>query len=310
MDGVLLDLRYALRSLRQSPGFAAAASLTLALASGANTLLFSVISFVLLRPIPYADPDRLVFIAERQPALPEASLAYPTFLDLRAETGQVFSHFAAFRRDNFNLTGAGEPERLRGRMVSAELFPALGTPAALGRIFRPEEDRPGAPRTAVLSWEVWQRRFGGDRTVLGRSIELDGEPYEVIGVLRREFRFFSGADVYVPIGLWQDGYRDRGQHPGIYGIGRLRPGVTQARALAVLDSVYQLLEQQYPQSYKGDRASVASLRDQLIGEVRTPLLVLWGAVAMVLLIAGANVANLLLARASARQQEIAVRLAM
>jgi putative ABC transport system permease protein len=310
VNGFLLDVRYALRSLRQSPGFALAAALTLALGIGANTLLFSVVSFVLLRPLPYADPDRLMFVAERQAALPEASLAYPTFLDLREAAGQAFSHFAAFRRESFNLTGAGEPERLRGRMVSADLFPALGTPAFLGRTFRPEEDAPGAPRTAVLSWELWQRRVGGDRGVLGRSIELNGEPFEVIGVLRREFRFFSGADLYVPIGLWQDLYRDRGHHPGIYGIGRLRPGVTHAHGLAVLDSVHERLEQQYPESNKGSRAKLEPLRDELIGEVRTPLLVLWGAVAMVLLIAGANVANLLLARASARQQEIAVRLAM
>jgi len=310
MDGLLLDVKYALRSLRQSRGFTVAAVVTLALGIGANTLLFSVISFVLLRPLPYADPDRLVVVTERQDRMQEVSLSYPNFLDYRAGSRGLFSHFAATRRHSFNLTGTGEPERVRGRMVSADLFPALGISPVLGRAFRPEEDAPGAPRVVVLTWELWQRRFGGDASILGRSIEMSGEPYEVVGVLPRSFRLFSGADAYVPLGQWADSFKDRGMHPGIYGVARLRPGVTREQAQVALDAVAARLDEQYPGSNRGDRTNVEGMGDAVVGESRKPLLVLWGAVVFVLLIAGANVANLLLARASARQQEIAVRLAM
>jgi len=310
MDGFLLDLRYAFRSLRQSPGFALATVLTLALGIGANTLLFSVISFVLLRPAPFVSPDRLVLITERQTVLSELSVAYPNFTDWRAQADKHFTHFAATRRDSFSLAGNGEPEQLKARMVSADLFPALGVAPAAGRSFRLEEDVPGGPRTAMISWELWQRRFGGDRGLLGRSIDLSGKPYEVIGVLPPGFRLFRVADLYVPIGLWKDAFPERGSHPGISVVGRLRPGVTREQANAALDAVAGRLEKDYPQSNTGSRVKVKPLGDALIGDARTPLLVLWGAVAFVLLIAGANVANLLLARASARQQEIAVRLAM
>src|SRR3954466_3741222 len=217
MDSFVLDLKYALRSLRRAPGFATVAVLALALGIGANTVLFSVISFALLRPVPFPDPDRVVVINQTSTTLPVISVAWLDYLDWKAQAGDLFTRLGAGRRESFNLTSSGEPERVQGRMLTAAGLPLAGAQPALGRLFGPEDDKPGAPRTVVLGHGFWQRRFGGDASLVGKSIQLSGESYSVVGVLPKDFRFLRGADVYVPLGLFGDRYPDRGSHPGISG---------------------------------------------------------------------------------------------
>jgi len=279
----------------------------LALGVGANTAIFSVVNAVLLRPLPYADPDRLVRLSEDSPQVPQMSISYPNFLDWR-EQNKVFTGIAAMQFRSLNLTGADEPERLAGRAVSAEFFDVLGVKPAAGRSFLPEEDRPGASRVCILSHGLWQRRFGSDPSPVGKQLRLGGESYTVIGVLPASYRFGTPTDIFVPIGLRAGEMMERGSHPGIYAVARLKPGVSVERARTELVSLAERISTQY--GMKGNSATLTPLREALVGDIRTSLLVLLGAVGFVLAIACANVANLLLARAASRHREMAIRAAL
>ncbi len=304
------DLKLALRSLRRTPTYAFAAVAALALAIGANTALFSLIEATLLRPYPYPSPERVLIVRETAKGFGDSSVAYPNYRDWRAQTRNVFSQMAAFRRENFNLTGAGDPDRVAARMVGADFFDALGARPALGRTFTETDDAPGVPRTVVLGNALWQRRFASDPRVIGQSITLGGDSYTVIGVMPKAFRFLVASDVFLPIGLWADRFGDRDSHPGISVLARLKPGVSLAAGGAALTAVAERLEKEFPRTNTGRRVRARTIQDDQTEDFRGPLLILWGAVALVLLIAAANVANLALARSAARAPELAIRAAL
>jgi putative ABC transport system permease protein len=308
IDSLARDVRYGFRMLRRNPGFGTVAVVTLALGIGANTAIFSVVNAVLLHSFPYRDADKLVLLAEKRREIGLIGLSYPDFVDWRSQN-HVLESVGAVRRWNPNLTGEGEPERLQAAMVTAEIFPTLGISPHLGRVFIDDEDQPGAARVAILSYSFWQRRFGSDEQVIGRSLTLDQKPYTVIGVMPPRFEFWT-ADVWAPLGLIATEINRRDLHPGIYAIARLKPGLTLSNVRTDLGEIASQLEEAYPPTNSQIGVDAVLWQDQVGSDLRPALFILSGAVAFVLLIAGANIAGLQLARVNGRQRELAIRAAL
>ncbi len=319
LESTRQDVYYAFRALIKSPSFALVSILTLALGIGANTAIFSVVNGVLLNPLPYPNPDRIVVLYEKVPNFDKGSISYPNFLDWQ-RINRTFSAIAAYRPAGFSLMGMGEPEHLHGEMVSSGFFEILGVRPVVGRTFTKEEDRRGVNPPAMISEGLWRRKFGATPGIVGQRLILDGVGRTIIGVVPSDFRlrvqnFQDGTslnDVYTPVGEYNNPgfYADRGAGWGLKAIGRLESGVSFGQVRSDMDRVSRQLAATYPKINSNEGANLIPLKEDMVGEMRPVLLILLGAVAFVLLISCANVANLLLARSTSRRREFAIRIAI
>ncbi|MGA7625387.1 MAG: ABC transporter permease [Candidatus Acidiferrales bacterium] len=314
MEGFCSDVRFGIRMLLRSPGFSIVAIATLALGIGANTALFSLVNGILLAPLRFPQADRLVSLYEHRPQFGRGSISYPNFLDWQ-RNNQTLQSLAAYRSDDFSLTGLGEPERLDGNMVSANFFPTLGVKPTLGQDFDPRQDVKGGKPEVMISAGLWKKKFGSAPDAIGKTMTLDGTDYTIVGVVPPSFRLhmwnFRAGDVYVPIGQWKDViFHDRNVALGMDAVGRLKPGVTMEQARADMEGVTQQLAAAYPEANTDVGVTLISLKENITGDLRPYLLLLLAAVFFVLLIACVNVANLLLARSMRRAREFAIRAVM
>jgi predicted permease len=309
VETLIYDLRYGFRMLRKSPGFTAVAILTLGLGIGANTAIFSVVQAVVLAPLPYHDPDRLVMVWENNPRFPRVWVSYPNFLDWQRST-RSFQQMAAFWEKGVDLTAPGTPEHLNGKEISSGFFNTLGAELALGREFSPEEDRRGGTPVVIISNRLWRNRFAASADLLGHSLTLNGVDYSIVGVTQPGFRLERDADVYVPLGQSDPMVLNNRASHAIYAMARLRAGVSTSQAQSEMSAVQIGLDQLYPEDNRDLGIYIEPLKQEIVGDVGGMLLLLLGAVGLVLMIACANVANLVLARSASRAREFAVRAAL